>query len=238
VPDHVEDAGQAIAQLHEDHHERASAAERVFARVTATLASPLFIAATALVVLVWIGANAAAQLAGRHSLDPAPFNLLQAAASLMAVFATLLILATQRREDQIATQRERLALHLAMLNDRKLAKLISLMEEMRRDDPTLRDRLDRSRGDGRTGGAQSGAQRDGGPIAATPNAHHHIRTSEKTSNNRKKPLHPASHAPIRTPNEHAARIRPRGSANPPPATARRGPTGTRARIAGASAPHA
>jgi len=142
VPDHVEDAGQAIAQLHEVHHQRATAADRVFARITATLGSSRFIAAFAAMVVIWIGGNAAAQWAGRPGLDPAPFNLLQAAASLMAVFATLLILATQRREDQIATQRERLALHLAMLNDRKLAKLISLMEEMRRDDPTRRDRLD------------------------------------------------------------------------------------------------
>jgi uncharacterized membrane protein len=106
------------------------------------LASPCFIAVCVLLVLGWVAMNGMAPRFGWSTPDPPPFNLLQGVATLMAVFATLLILATQRREDQIAAQREQLGLHLAILNDRKLAKLISLMEELRRDDPMLRDRPD------------------------------------------------------------------------------------------------
>jgi uncharacterized membrane protein len=142
VADHVEDAGQAIARLHAEHRDRATVAERAFATLTAVLASPWFIAPAMALVVGWIAANTIAVRLGWPRLDPPPFNLLQGAATLMAVFATLLILATQRREDQIAGQREQLSLHLAILNDRKLAKLIGLLEEMRRDDPSLRDRVD------------------------------------------------------------------------------------------------
>ena len=54
----------------------------------------------------------------------------------------MLILTTQRREDQLAGYREQLTLELAILSEQKSAKIISLLEEMRRDSPTLRNRVD------------------------------------------------------------------------------------------------
>jgi len=55
----------------------------------------------------------------------------------------VLILATQRREDQLAQHRELLILELAILGEQKAAKVIQLLEESRRDNPLIRDRLDR-----------------------------------------------------------------------------------------------
>jgi len=55
----------------------------------------------------------------------------------------VLILTTQRREDQLASHREQLTLELGILSEQKAAKIIELLEEMRRDDPTLRNRVDR-----------------------------------------------------------------------------------------------
>ena len=52
------------------------------------------------------------------------------------------ILTTQRREDQLAGYREQLTLELAILGEQKSAKIIALLEEMRRDSPTLRNRVD------------------------------------------------------------------------------------------------
>ena len=53
-----------------------------------------------------------------------------------------MILATQRREDQLAGHREQLTLELAILGEQKSAKIIQLLEEMRRDDPSLANRVD------------------------------------------------------------------------------------------------
>lgn len=55
---------------------------------------------------------------------------------------TILILATQRREDQLAGHREQLTLELGILSEQKAAKIIELLEELRRDSPHLRDRVD------------------------------------------------------------------------------------------------
>jgi uncharacterized membrane protein len=58
------------------------------------------------------------------------------------VFLTVFILATQRREDQLSELRQRLTLELAMLSDQKSAKLIALIEELRTDMPSVRNRRD------------------------------------------------------------------------------------------------
>ncbi len=55
---------------------------------------------------------------------------------------TVLILVTQRREDQLASHREQLTLELGILSEQKAAKIIELLEELRRDMPHVRDRVD------------------------------------------------------------------------------------------------
>jgi uncharacterized membrane protein len=55
---------------------------------------------------------------------------------------TVLILSTQRRDDELASYREQLTLELAILGEQKSAKVIELLEELRRDDPTIRNRID------------------------------------------------------------------------------------------------
>jgi uncharacterized membrane protein len=55
----------------------------------------------------------------------------------------VLILATQRREDQLAQHREQLILELALLSEQKTAKVIELLEEFRRDSPLIHNRVDR-----------------------------------------------------------------------------------------------
>jgi uncharacterized membrane protein len=57
---------------------------------------------------------------------------------------TVLILATQRRDDMLAQRRERMMLELAILSEQKLAKIIQLLEESRRDNPLLDNRVDAS----------------------------------------------------------------------------------------------
>ena len=60
----------------------------------------------------------------------------------MSLYMVVLILATQRREDQLAQRRELLILELAILSEQKTAKVIQLLEESRRDNPLIRNRLD------------------------------------------------------------------------------------------------
>ena len=142
LPAHIEETIQAIAKLHSDHRQEAGPLQRVVERATAWIGRPRFIAAMTGLVLAWIAGNVIAALSGHVAWDAPPFAWLQGLLALLALYVTLLILTTQRREDQLAGYREQLTLELAILGEQKSAKIIQLLEEMRRDSPSLKNRID------------------------------------------------------------------------------------------------
>ncbi len=142
LPAHIEDTVQSIARLHAAHHQQATRLQRIVDRITGLMARSAFVGLLTATVLVWVLANLGASWMGWEPIDPPPFAALATVVSLMALYMTALILATQRREDQLAGHREQLTLELAILGEQKSAKIIELLEEMRRDDPSLRNRID------------------------------------------------------------------------------------------------
>ena len=52
------------------------------------------------------------------------------------------VLVQQSRQDKLAEQRSHLTLQIELLTEQKIAKLIELVEELREDLPTIRDRDD------------------------------------------------------------------------------------------------
>lgn len=133
----VEETVEAIAKLHQDHHQAAGALQRGLDGATGLLAKPTAIIVLLLGVAVWILCNRF--IAGWP--DP-NFVGLELAATLAALLMTVLILVTQSRAGRLAERREKLTLELALLNDQKSAKIISLLEELRRDTPSIADRRD------------------------------------------------------------------------------------------------
>lgn len=142
LPAHIEETVQAIARLQARHDNRATAVDRLMERATATIGRPSFLTWLAFVVIAWAFANLAAKRLGFPAADPPPFPWLQAAISLAALCVTVIILTTQRRADELAGLRSQLTLELAILGEQKTAKVIDLLEEIRRDNPLLADRED------------------------------------------------------------------------------------------------
>ena len=138
--DPVELTVRRMAELHSAHNEAQSRLQRSVSRLTRSLSQPLAVAVALLVVLVWIGVNA---LAGRRGWDAPPYALLELVATVAAFITTLMILATQAREEEAARHRSQLTLQLASLSEQKIAKVIALLEEQRRDSPQLASRPDR-----------------------------------------------------------------------------------------------
>ena len=142
LPAHIEETIQAIAKLHADHRSEAGALQRLVERATGSIGRPRFLAGMTVAIALWVLGNVAVGASGTVPWDPPPFALLQGVLGLLALYVTVLILTTQRREDQLAGYREQLTLELAILGEQKSAKIISLLEEMRRDSTTLRNRVD------------------------------------------------------------------------------------------------
>ena len=142
LPQHVEATVRAIAELHAEHHKRATQWQRYVELATARAGRPSFLGVLTLVLAAWILLNVGLIAEGREALDPPPFSWLQGAVAVAALYMTILILTTQRREDQLAERREQLTLELAILSEQKAAKIIELLEELRQDDPHLPNRVD------------------------------------------------------------------------------------------------
>jgi len=142
LPPHIDETIRSITQLHDAHHENATPLQRAVDHVTALLGRPRFIGVLTLIVVGWISLNLFAVANGYHAIDPPPFAWLGGAVSLVSLYMVVLILGTQRHEDQLARHREMLILELAILSEQKTAKVIQLLEEFRRDDPHIRNRVD------------------------------------------------------------------------------------------------
>lgn len=143
-PDHIEETIRATVGLYADHRRGATRIQLVVERMVDLLGRSGFLGLLIVAVLCWIGGNLLALAFGHTPIDPPPFSWLELVVSLMALCITALILMTQRRDDQLAEHREQMTLELAILGEQKLAKIIQLLEESRRDNPLLDNRVDAS----------------------------------------------------------------------------------------------
>jgi uncharacterized membrane protein len=139
---HIDKTIRSIAQLHADHHQNATRIQRGVDHLTRLLGRPIFVGMLTLFIVGWIGSNLIAGALGVHPIDPPPFVWLLGAISLVSLYVVILVLATQRREDELAQRRDQLTLEIAILSEQKATKVIQLLEEARRDNPLIRDRID------------------------------------------------------------------------------------------------
>jgi uncharacterized membrane protein len=142
VPDHVNKAVRSVSQLHSEHRGKTTASQRTVNRIAALMGRPWFIVFVAAGAVLWMVGNL---LAGRFALtaiDPPPFAWLEMAATLFSLFLVVLLLVAQKHEDELNAHRDTLTLELSILTEHKIAKVIQLLEELRRDSPHVQDRED------------------------------------------------------------------------------------------------
>ena len=142
LPEHIQQAIRSITRLHVAHHQGATPLQRAFRKSTSLLARSAFITMVTFGIVGWIVYNMLAPGLSSPVLDPPPFNELSIAFSLASFYMVILIYATQQRDDELAELREQLTLELALLSEKKTAKIIQLLEEFRRDMPIVPDRTD------------------------------------------------------------------------------------------------
>lgn len=139
LSEHITQSVDELAEIHLTHYRNASWLQRTINRLTALVATPSALVALSLGMALWIGVTLAVK---RQGIDEPSFGWLELAATCAALLVAVLILVTQRHQDQLAERRGQLTLELAILADKKNAKIIALLEELRRDHPQVSDRLD------------------------------------------------------------------------------------------------
>lgn len=133
---------ETIADLHERSERRVHRHQRAVETASSWLGRPAVIHVTLALIFIWIIGNLLLIRYKVTPFDPPPFYWLQTTVSLSALLMTMVVLTTQNRLAKITEQRSQLDLQIGLLAEQKVTKLIALMEELRRDIPSVRDRHD------------------------------------------------------------------------------------------------
>uniref|UniRef100_E6PJ03 DUF1003 domain-containing protein n=1 Tax=mine drainage metagenome TaxID=410659 RepID=E6PJ03_9ZZZZ len=133
----VDEAIESIAELERKAEDDVSGHQRWIERVTKRIGQPRMVYGIVAFVALWVGSNALLHLTHLVTPDPPPFLWLQGIVSFTALLMTVLILTTEHRLTQITVLRNRLDLQINLLTERKVAKIIAMLDEMRRDSPSI-----------------------------------------------------------------------------------------------------
>jgi uncharacterized membrane protein len=134
---------ETMASLRVRADKAASWHQRRIEHITEQLGQPRSFYVIVAFAAAWGAFNGFAPRLGLRPFDPMPFQWLQGVVGLGALLMTVVILITQNRRSSHAEQRAQLDLHVNLLAEQKVAKLIALLEELRRDMPIVRDRVDK-----------------------------------------------------------------------------------------------
>jgi uncharacterized membrane protein len=139
----VADTVETIVRMHARAQHDVGPHVRRIVRMSAAIGRPLFLLTVVALVVAWIGLNVAAPRVGVRAMDAPPFSWLQGALSLAALLMTTIVLISQNRQERHIEQRARLDLQINLLAEQKITKVIELLQELRRDMPNVRERVDR-----------------------------------------------------------------------------------------------
>lgn len=142
VPEHVYDNIQAVHALHQTTAQRVQGGQRVVESVTGFLGKPRTLYALLAGVFVWTIYNHSLALKGARPFDSPPYFYLQGIVTLYAAIMTTIVLITQNRQSKEAERNAHLELQVNLLAEQRTGKIIALLEELRRDLPNVRDRID------------------------------------------------------------------------------------------------
>jgi uncharacterized membrane protein len=134
---------EKIATLGEQHESRLPRHHGAIATLTGVLGQPLLLWAELAAIGLWVIVSTTAHIRGHLPFDPPPFFWLQGFISTASLLLTTMVLIAQNRQRLLNERRSHLDTQLSLIVEQKVTKLISLVEELRRDLP-VPDRRDRT----------------------------------------------------------------------------------------------
>lgn len=142
LPEHISQNIEAIIALHARHEQNVPRHQRVVEAVTNFFGRPAFLYSIIIAIAVWMIPNVLPRRFGVPRFDPPPFPWLEFTIGTGSLLMTAGVLIKQNRQEKLAEERAQLSLQLNLLTEQKVAKLIALIEELRRDLPNVKNRYD------------------------------------------------------------------------------------------------
>ena len=142
VPEHVSINIDAIRSLRAKAGRSLRPDQRAIEALTDFVGQPRSMYALTLTVVLWVGYNVFAPRWQRAPFDSAPFFFLQGVIAFYAAIMSTMILVTQSRQRKEQEFNAHLELQVNLLAEQRTGKIVALLEELRRDLPNVRDRVD------------------------------------------------------------------------------------------------
>jgi uncharacterized membrane protein len=142
VPAHVGQQIQTTAALFAKAEAAVTRHQFAIERATDVFGRPTTTYVLGIAIAGWMLCNGIAPSLGLRPIDPPPFAWLQCIVCIAALLMTVAILTTQNRVAKLVQRRGQLDLQVNLIAEEKIAKLVALMEELRRDLPTVKNRRD------------------------------------------------------------------------------------------------
>jgi uncharacterized membrane protein len=142
IAGHIAHNIESMVAFHEREHEKLSPAQRRLEAAGQLISRPTYLVVLLALVVTWMAGNELALQLGARPLDAPPFAWLQGAVAFAALITSTAVLYGQGRQSKLEARRAHLDLQLNLLTEQKVTKLIRLLEELRRDLPMVRDRVD------------------------------------------------------------------------------------------------
>ncbi|MEO8974045.1 MAG: DUF1003 domain-containing protein [Ktedonobacteraceae bacterium] len=142
LTDIVDQDIETIVAMRMKAERKVSRHQRAIEKATNSLGRPLTLYIIALAIIIWIITSTLHSSLGLPAFDEPPFPWLQGIVSLSALVMTVFVLTTQSRQGKLTEQRRHLDLQITLLTERKASKIIELIEDLRRDIPSVKNHYD------------------------------------------------------------------------------------------------
>ncbi len=138
----IDQSIETIVNLHLHVEKNVDSHQRMIEAITAALGRPRTFYSILVFVVAWCLTNILLPVEHLRSFDLPPFAWLQGLVSLVGLLTATAVLITQRRQAAKDERSRQLMLQINLLQERKITKVIELLEELRQDLPGVRDRFD------------------------------------------------------------------------------------------------
>jgi len=133
---------EAVLDFYNREEKKISTSQRLIEHISNLIGQPIFIGIALLFVAAWLFTSIYLHKLHILEFDPAPFHYLQGLVGLGALLISTIVLIKQNRLGKLEERRSHLDLKVMLLTEHKAAKLIQLIEELRRDLPNVKNRND------------------------------------------------------------------------------------------------
>ncbi len=133
---------KSVLSLHARETNEGHGLQRFLESIGYSVEKPYFVVFIVLFCAAWVVFNTVGRHFGFSPFDKPPFPWLQGTVSVGSLITAAIVLTKQYRAAAREKRQSDLQLQLIMLTEQKVAKLIQLVEELRRDLPMIENRHD------------------------------------------------------------------------------------------------